>query len=303
MKKIIGIILFIVGLWTLFSGLYTVKETEQVIITQFGKPVGKPITKPGLHWKTPITQKVNRFEKRILEWDGYPSQVPTKDKKFIWIDTFARWRIVDPLLFFQRLRDERSAQSRLDDILDGGTRNTIGHYELIELVRSGAIKTKNKNLPSISYGRAKLAEEVLAYSIKKAAELGIELLDFEFKRINYVEEVRTEVYKRMISERKRIAEQYRAEGRGEAARIEGQKEKELKQITSEAYRKAEEIKGTAEKEAAEIYAATYSADPMFYKFYKTLETYRETLDPDTRLILTTDSWLFQLLQEVKNGEK
>ncbi len=300
MKKIIILLLivgFLGGLVTLNSGLYIVKETEQVIITQFGKPVGGAINQAGLHWKTPFIQTVNRFEKRILEWDGNPDQRTTKDKKFIWVDTYARWQIADPLLYFQRLRTEERAQSRLDDILDGASRNVVARYKLVELVRLGVFQ--NPDLPNVQYGREKLAKEVLAEVRPRVKELGIELLDFEFKRVNYVQSVRKEVYARMISERHRIAEQYRSEGRGEAARIEGRKDRELKQITSEAYRKAEEIKGKAEKKAAQIYAKAYAADPEFYEFYKTLETYRETLDPEARLIFTTDSRLFRLLKEVK----
>ncbi len=287
---------------------YIVDETQQVIVTQFGKPVGRPVTTPGLHLKLPFIQTANYFDKRFLAWDGAPNQIPTKDKRFIWVDTYARWRIADPLLFFQRLRDERGAQSRLDDILDGETRNVVASHNLIELVRSSnppdlvqrpedPYLSAGAPLEPIKYGRRELAKEVLKAASKRVKELGIELLDFKFKRINYVEAVRKEVYARMISERKRIAEQYRSEGLGEAARIRGEKERMLRKIRSEAYRKAQEIKGEADKKAAEIYAQAYQGAFDFYRFYRTMELYRKVVDPETRLVITTDGQLFRYLKD------
>ena len=293
----------------LSNSLYTVAETEQVIVTQFGRPVGKPITTPGLKIKMPFTQVVHAFEKRFMEWDGDPNQIPTKDKRFIWVDSYARWRITDPLLFFQRLRDERGAQSRLDDILDGETRNTIAKNELIDLVRSTnrpfvvaedvADLSQPEAAEKVDHGREKLTQEVLANARRRTGDLGIEILDFRIKQINYVEAVRQEVYARMISERKRIAELYRSEGAGEAARIAGEKERQLRVVESEAYRQAQEIRGKADAQAADIYAAAYNRDPDFYRFLKSMGTLRESIDPETTLILSTDSELLRYLNAAK----
>jgi membrane protease subunit HflC len=294
----------------LLSGaVYIVDETKQVIITQFGKPVGDPVTNPGIHFKIPFIQKANFFEKRFLEWDGYANQIPTKDKKFIWVDTYARWQISDPLLFFQRLRDESGAQTRLDDILDGETRNAIADHTLVEIVRSsnrdfipGEDLEEGEEaeiFQKIQFGREKITREILSAAQGRTADLGIELLDIRLKRINYVEEVRQKVYERMISERKRIAARYRSEGQGESARIQGQKEKELKRITSEAYRTAQEIVGQADAEATGIYAKAYNRDPDFYKFIKTLETYKDTIDDQALLLLTTDGEFFRYLKEIQ----
>jgi membrane protease subunit HflC len=299
----------VVAIVVLSSALYTVGETQQVVVTQFGKPVGKPITTPGLKIKMPFTQTVHRFEKRFMEWDGDPNQIPTKDKRFIWVDSYARWRITDPLLFFQRLRDERGAQSRLDDILDGETRNTIAKNELIDLVRSTnrpfvvADDVAELSAPEaaerVEHGREKLTQEVLENARRRTGDLGIEILDFRIKQINYVEAVRQEVYARMISERKRIAERYRSEGAGEAARIAGEKERQLRVIESEAYRKAQEIRGRADAAAADIYASAYNRDPDFYRFLKSMGTLRESIDPETTLILSTDSELLRYLGSAK----
>lgn len=299
----VAVFVAVVGL---AGSLFVVQETEQVIITQFGKPVGRPVVRPGLHMKVPFVQDVHAFEKRFLEWDGDPNQVPTKDKRFIWVDSYARWRITDPLLFFQRLRDENGAQSRLDDILDGETRNAVANHKLIELVRStnrpfalaeelDAAGIEGEEVERILFGRDKLRLEVLAAASRRTKDLGIEILDFRFKRINYVEEVRQEVYSRMISERKRIAEQYRSEGAGEAARIAGEKERELRTITSEAYRRAQEIRGRAEAESTNIYAQAYSRDPDFYRFHKSMETFKVTMDENTTLLLSTDGDLLRYL--------
>jgi len=299
---IIGIVV-VLGLLGAAGGMFIVDETEQVVVTQFGEPKGEPITEPGLKFKKPFIQVANYFDKRFLEWDGDPNQVPTRDKRFIHVDTYARWRITDPLKYFQRLRTEQGAQSRLDDILDGETRNVIAKHDLIEVVRSSnrefaiseeiaemiAGESETEREERIEKGRGALEAEVLAAAQMRTSDLGIEILDFRFKRINYVEEVRLEVYSRMISERTRIAEQFRSEGGGEAARINGEKERELKQITSEAYRLAQEIAGRADAEAADIYAAAYNADPEFYRFVKTMEVLKETLDEQTVLVLSTDN--------------
>ena len=290
---------------------YVVNETEQTVLTQFGKPVGEPITEPGLYFKMPFIQEVNRFDKRFLEWDGERNQLPTRDKRFIFVDTYARWRISEPLKFFQRLRDEQGAQSRLDDILDGETRNVIARHDLIEVVRSSdrefAVDLEDAGFVdddngegsdfAVQVGRAELARQVLAASQQRTEDLGIEILDFQFKRLNYVEAVRTEVYSRMVSERKRIAEEFRSQGTGEAARINGEKERELARIQSEAFRQAEEVRGRADAEAALIYANAYNADPEFYAFVRSLESYRQIVDDQTTLLLETDSELFEYLED------
>jgi membrane protease subunit HflC len=302
--SIIALIAIIIAVSVVGGMFFIVGETQQVIVTQFGKPVGRPITRPGLHMKLPFIQNVNYFDKRFLAWDGNPNQIPTKDKRFIWVDTYARWHITDPLLFFQRLRDERGAQSRLDDILDGETRNAVAKHVLIELVRSTNLEdneTKEDigSLKHIRFGREKLEQEVLKAASPRVANLGIEILDFKFKRINYVEEVREEVYARMISERKRIAEQYRSEGAGEAARISGEKDRELKTITSEAYRKTQEIRGKANSQAAGIYAAAYNKDPEFYQFTRTMESFTKILDDNTTLVMSTEGDLLKYLNSVR----
>lgn len=308
-RIVIVVIILLLGMAVLSSALYTVSEAEQVVITQFGKPVGKPINTPGLKIKTPFVQTVHAFEKRFLEWDGDPNQIPTKDKRFIWVDSYARWRITDPLLFFQRLYDERGAQSRLDDILDGETRNTIAKHELIDLVRSTnrpfvvaediAELGQQEPAENVQFGRDKLTQEVLANARRRTGDLGIEILDFRIKQINYVDAVRQEVYARMISERQRIAELYRSEGAGEAARIAGEKERELRVVESEAYRQAQEIRGKADAAAADIYAAAYNRDPEFYRFLKSMGTLEQSLDKDTLLLLSTDSELLRYLNSAR----
>ncbi|OGP56545.1 MAG: HflC protein [Deltaproteobacteria bacterium RBG_13_61_14] len=308
--KVIGLVALVVVIATLSSGFYTVMMHQQVIITQFQRPVGDAITEPGLHWKTPFIQEANYFEKRWLAWDGDPNQIPTLDKKYIWVDLYARWRISDPLLFFQRVRNEEGAQSRLDDILDGETRIGVSKYNLIEIIRSSS---REFEVPtdflefqdltrsvSIKHGRAKIMDEILVKARESAKEYGIELVDVRIKRINYIPEVREKVYERMISERKRIAMRYRSEGRGESAKILGDMDKELKRIRSEAYRTSQEIKGKADAEAIKIYAQAYNKDPEFYSFWKTMETYRQTVDKDTWLILTTEGEFFKYLKSVKD---
>jgi modulator of FtsH protease HflC len=302
-RILVTVIVALALLVLLSSSFFTVPETHQVVITQFGKPVGKPIITPGLHMKVPFTQTVHAFEKRFLEWDGEPNQIPTEDKRFIWVDSYARWRITDPLLFFQRMRDESGAQSRLDDILDGETRNTIAKHQLIDLVRSTnrpfvvSVDVAELSQPEaaerVEFGRETLGAEVLKNAQRRTLDLGIEVLDFRFKRINYVNEVRTEVYARMISERKRIAERYRSEGEGEAARIAGERERELRVVESEAYRQAQEIRGKADAQAADIYAAAYNRDAEFYRFLKSMGTLKESLDAETVLVLSTDTELLR----------
>ena len=301
--QLFGLVLILV---VLSSATYQVHETNQVIITQFGNPIGDAKTEPGLHFKVPFIQKTNYFEKRFLEWDGSPNQVPTKDKRFIWVDTYARWRIVDPLRFFERLRDERGAQSRLDDILDGETRNSVARYDLIELVRSNnrnpddvLVESEEEAaiLEGIEMGRGNIAAEILATSAQRTEDFGIELLDLRLKRINYVEEVQQDVFARMIAERQRIAEEFRSEGQGEAARIAGERDLELLRIQSEAYRAAEELRGVADGAATAVYGDAYNSDPDFYAFTKSMETYEATMDSTTMFILGTDNELLRYLEQ------
>jgi membrane protease subunit HflC len=308
-KLIIWAVVILIALIFIFSAAFVVTETEQVIITQFGKPVGTPITEPGINFKIPIIQEANFFEKRFLEWDGDPNQVPTKDKRFIWVNTYARWRITDPLLFFQRLRDERGAQSRLDDILDGETRTAIANHLLVEVVRAtnrepifdeeSTGSDESQLLENIKVGREKITREILTAAKARTQDLGLELLDLRFKRINYVKEVREKVYDRMITERKRVADKYRSEGQGDASRILGEKERELKRITSEAFRKAQEIIGKADAAATKIYADGYNRSEdsrEFYKFLKTMETYESTFDAKDWLILSSESDFYKYLK-------
>lgn len=313
MNKIIiiiaGFIIFI-ALVILISAAFIVNETEQVIITQFGKPVGDPITEPGIHFKVPFIQDANFFDKRFLEWDGDPNQIPTKDKRFIWVDTYARWRIVDPLLFFQRLRDERGAQSRLDDILDGETRNAVANHDLVEIIRSTNRKLEISEIledvidselnVKIEHGREQITRLIIEAASPRLAELGIELLDLRLKRINYVEEVQQKIFERMIAERTRIADKFRSEGQGEASKILGDRERDLKEIESEAYRTSQEIKGKADAEATNIYARAYDQNQSsreFYRFLKTMETYQNTLSEKDWLILSTEGDFFKFLQK------
>ena len=307
---------------------FTVPESQQVVVTQFGEIVGAPVAEPGLHFKTPFLQKVNRFEKRWLEWDGEANQITTSDKRYIYVDVYARWRIADPILFFQRLRNELSAQSRLDDIIDGTTRNVIANHDLIEVVRTSnrgfedvldaqspegqmepgeGIPGDQDSAPSapdkvnIEVGREAIAGRILEVLKPEVAKLGIEVVDVRVKRINYIESVQSKVYERMISERKQVADAYRSQGRGLAAEIRGKLDKDLKKITSEAYRKAEEIKGAADAEAAGIYAEAYEQDPELYRFLKTLESYRRTLDENAWLLLGTDADYARHLRRMKPG--
>ena len=305
-RTITQLVVLVAALVVLSSAAYEVREVDQVIITQFGNPIGDPVTEPGLHFKVPFIQNANYFEKRFLEWDGNPNQVPTKDKRFIWVDTYARWRITDPLLFFQRLQNERGAQSRLDDILDGETRNSVARYDLIEIVRSSnrnpddvLVESEEEAaiLDQIEMGRQQIAAEILERAAGSTADLGIELLDLRLKRINYVEEVQQDVFARMIAERQRIAEEFRSEGEGEAARIGGERERDLRQIQSEAYRTAEELRGGADAEATGVYGNAYNRDAEFYAFTKAMETYEQTMDPSTIFILGTDNELLRFLEQ------
>jgi len=305
-------IIALIILVLIFSSAFVVNETEQVVITRLGKPVRDPIIDPGIHFKVPFLESANVFDKRFLEWDGDANQVPTSDKRFVWVDTYARWRISDPLLFFQRVHDERGAQARLDDILDGETRNAVANHPLVEIVRStnrvpvAEFDTLQSGdeltgvFPEIAIGRNKITREILATASERAKELGVEVLDVRFKRINYVEEVQRKIYERMITERKRIADKYRSEGQGEAFKIIGNKERDLKQIQSEAYRQAQEIIGKADGEATAIYARAFnqSADSReFYRFLKTLETYRTTFSEKDWLILSTKSDFYKFLEK------
>jgi membrane protease subunit HflC len=294
------------GLLTVHSALYTVSETEQVVITQFGEPIGHAVTRPGLHLKLPFAQEANYFEKRWLEWNGNPNQIPTRDKKYIWVETYARWRIADPLLFFQRLRDERAAQSRLDDIIDGETRNVIANHNLIEVVRTTNREfdrgdeakdvMEAEAMHAVELGRDKLTRLILERALKIVPDYGIELVDVQVQRVGYIETVQAKVFERMISERKRIADRHRSEGQGRSAEIRGKKERELKVIESEAYRKTQEIMGRADAEAAAIYAQAYGINPELYRFLKSMETYKETIDENAWLVLSTDADLFRYLQ-------
>ncbi len=313
MKEVKGIFfLIILGAIALVASqaLYIVNEKQQVIITQFGEPQGEAITTPGLHFKVPFLQKANYFEKRYLEWDGDPNQVPTKDKVFIFVDSYARWQITDPLKYFERLGNERGAQSRLDDILDGETRNAVAGHDLVELIRSTnreanqeavMVDIAEDSLQTISVGRGAIQDQIVDLANQRASDLGIEILDFRFKRINYAEEVRRTVYERMISERNRIADKFRSEGQGEASRINGEKERELLRIQSEAFREAETIKGRADAEAAAIYNDAYnrnSASRDLYSFTKSMEAYTKTIDTETSLIISTNSEFYKYLNSI-----
>ena len=306
--QIIGLAILII---VFFNSVYIVKETEQVVITQFGKPVGDAVTTPGLKFKTPFIQKANYFEKRFLEWDGDPNQIPTKDKKYIFVDTYARWQITDPLKFYIRLTNERGAHSRLDDILDGETRDIIASHDLEEVVRtsnrvpvsSGVIgEVIGDTLQTIETGRSELQKLIKESANQQTADLGIVILDLKIKRINYVEEVQQQVYQRMQSERIRIADQFRSEGQGEASRINGEKERDLQTIQSEAFKTAEEIMGKADARAASIYASAYDKSGTardLYGFMKSMETFEKSLDSETQVILSTKSELFKYLKGMK----
>ncbi|MBU4388057.1 MAG: protease modulator HflC [Proteobacteria bacterium] len=306
-----GIILIIavIACLLVFASAYVVDETEQVVVTQFGKVMGKSKQAPGLYFKIPFIQNANYFPKNLLHWDGDPGQIPTLDKTYIWVDTFARWKIVDPVKFFQTVNNTLSAQGRLDDIIDPAVRNFITSYKLIETVRAtnreldtfeiGLEDVEKRPVYVIKTGRKQITEGILEQAKPKLEKFGIELVDVKIKSINYVEEVRTAVYARMIAERNQIAEKFRSEGQGEARKILGEKERDLKLITSQAYKVAQEIKGKADAESTKLYAEAYSLDPEFYSFIKTLETYSEALDKNSSVVLSTDSEFFKYLKGYK----
>lgn len=307
-KQVLLSVLIAIAVLGMLGSVFIINETEQAIVTQFGKPVGEPRVKPGVNFKVPFIQKVQFFDKRYLAWEGHPNQVPTKDKKFIYVDTYARWQITNSLQFFIRLRDERSAKSRLDDILDGETRNAVAAHELLDIVRSSNRKPEIaedfleqlENLDSISVGRDKIEEMILSKVNERTADLGIRILDFRFRRVNYVEEVRNRVYDRMISERNRIAEQFKSEGQGEALKIQGNKERDLAEIKSTAIRDAQVIRGKADAEATAIYAASYNRNSQsrdLYAFVKSMETLERSLDTQTTVVLSTDTELFKFLKK------
>ncbi len=309
-KILLALIILIIVIILAANIFYVVPEGEQVVITEFGRPIGRPIVNAGLKMKTPFIQQVHRFEKRILEWDGSPNQIPTKDKKFIWLDTTARWRIKDALKFYQALGTEEFAQSRLDDVIDSAARDLVTAQLLIEVVRNSnrvldlnieALEEEEgqvgEPLEEIQIGRETTTQMILEKAQETVPQFGIELVDVRIKRINYVNEVRQKVFARMISERQRISEKYKSEGEGEAADIMGQKQKELERIQSEAYKQAEQIKGDADAQAIQIYAEAHGKDPEFFAFLHTLETYRQTTNPNTKFILTTDSDLYRYLKD------
>ncbi|MDQ7918048.1 protease modulator HflC [Mesonia sp. MT50] len=310
-KLIISGIVLVVLLIAITSSMYIVNEKQQVVITQFGRPIGEAVTTPGINFKTPFVQDVNVFDKRYLEWNGDPNQIPTKDKKFIFIDTYARWQIIDPLQFYKRLTNERGAQSRLDDILDGETRDYIANHELVEAVRNSNRKARvtdtltepsSDTLIDIKVGRQKIEKMILKTANERVSDLGIVILDFKIKRLNYVDEVRENVFKRMNSERFRIADKFRSEGQGQASRINGGKVRDLKTIQSTAFEEAEKIKGKADASAAAIYAKAYNQSAQsknLYSFLKSMETFEKTFDRNTSVILSTDSELFKYLKSNK----
>jgi len=315
MKIVINILIGVLALVMVafLSGtLYTVDETQQVVITQFGEPMGAPITEAGLYVKTPFIQQANYFEKRLLQWDGNPNQIPTRDKRYIWVDTTARWRIKDALKFMQSVTNETGAHARLDDIVDSATRDYITSHNLVEIVRNSnrllelqkagqedEIKASDEALERISVGRDDITRGILKQASETVPQYGIELVDVRIKRINYVKGVRGKVYERMISERKRAAERYRSEGQGKKREVEGQMAKELKEIQSEAYKKAEEIKGKGDAEAIAIYADAYNKDPEFYSFLKTLDTYKETIDSETTIIFNPENEYLEYFNDTK----
>ena len=314
LAKILGLFVVLVVLVVLIfatGALYIIDETKQVVITQFGKPVGRPIITAGLHFKTPLIQQAHYFEKRLLDWDGDPNQIPTRDKKYIWVDTIARWKIVDALKFLQSVGNETNAHSRLDDIINSATRDAITNHLLVEAVRdtNRILETKElgedaivneEALERLEVGRQQLTRTILDKARVLAPQYGIDIVDVRIKRVNYVEDVRNKVYDRMVAERKRAAEKYRSEGLGKSAEIQGQVGKEMKLITSEAYRTAQGLVGAADAEAITIYADAYTQDADFYSFMKTLETYKNTIDENSTIILTTDSDYYKYLKGLKN---
>jgi membrane protease subunit HflC len=308
-KRPIGIVLGLLLVVLVFSSVYTLGETEQAILTQFGKPVGGVVTTPGLHAKLPFVQTLHRFDKRWLEYDGDANEIPTRDKKYIWVDTYARWRITDALRFFQAVHDERGAQSRIDDIVDGETRNAVASFDLIEIVRSSnrpfATTEELEGIGAaeagarITTGREKIAQRILARAAKITPAFGVELVDVRFKRISYTDSVQQSVFQRMIAERRRIAERSRSEGQGRAAEIRGQKERDVLAASSVGYKSAQELKGKADARATSIYARAYGRDPAFFDFTRSIETLQTALGKDSTLVLSTDSELLRYLKDSK----
>ena len=314
MRQPIIIAVVVVIAVVLNASAFVVTEVEQAIITQFGEPIGGAITEPGLHWKVPFVQKVTRFDRRWLEWDGEAAKMPTSEKTYIFVDTFARWRIVDPLKFFQSVRNEREAQKKLDGIIDSETRSVIAANPLIEVVRSsnrefiegetndeGAVPLANQKTAAVNQkvqqGRQKLTRLILEKAQKVMPDYGIELVDIQFQRVNYTQSVQAKVFDRMIQDRKSIAAAYRSEGEGEAARIRGDRERELLSIESEAYRKVQKVKGDADAEATRVYADAFNRDPKLYELVRSLESYRTSFDEDTWLVLSSDSNYLDMLTE------
>jgi len=313
-----GLVVLVAAAVAASGAYYIVPETEQVIVTQFGKPTEEPVTQAGLHFKRPFIQDVNRIPKQILEWDGARSEMPTRDKLYISVDIFARWRITRPLEYFRRLRDERSAQSRLDDILGSETRNAIAKHDLIEVIRTTKDRVPERDeslaaddsgigvLQPIKKGRKLIEQEIRSMARAKLAEFGIDLLDVRFKRINYNPSVVEKIYERMISERQQIASRFRSEGEGEAARILGNKERDLSVIESEAYKTVEEVRGKADAKATAVYAEAYSTSAesrALYEFVKTMDTYEKIISPDDTLVLSTHGDPYRFLNDSSGGRK
>jgi len=318
LKTVSGFVFALVvlaGVLILLSASYFVDQAEQVVILQFGKPVGKPISEPGIHFKVPLIQDALRYDKRLIAWDGDPNQIPTRGREFISIDTTARWRIVDPLQFLKSVRDEKGAQSRLDDIIDSTVRDKISSTELTEIVRSKDWEVTEEDLKrvrgaqpdadesrlteKIRVGRNTLTRAILEQASKgMPARYGIELVDVRIKRLNYITTVREQVFQRMVSERQRVAEQFRSEGQGEASRIRGETSLQLATIRSEAKRKAEGIRGEADAEATRVYNEAYAADTKFYALLRTLESYEKTLGKQTVLLLSSKSEYFKVLRNM-----
>ncbi len=329
MKNMRGMTLLAALLVILFIGMgafFIVREGQQAIVTQFGKPLAGPYSEAGLYFKVPLIQEVHLFDKRILKWDGRPNEIPTRDKKYIFVDTTARWRITDPLRFLQTVANETGASSRLDDIIDSVVRDMVSSNLLVELVRSadwdpsppkdltlaqsmmtsaetgqtGAAMVGDTSTEpvDVKVGREKITRHMLAEAAKLTPQYGIELIDVQIKRINYVESVQKRVFERMISERKRIASLLRSEGEGEKRRILGTMEKELARIRSEAYKQAQEIRGQGDGQATQIYGQAFGRDPQFYALFKTLETYGSLPEDKLELILSTDSEYLRYLKKV-----
>lgn len=304
-----SLVIIVIVILLTYSSAFVVDETEQVVITQFGRVIGEPIAKSGLKFKLPFFQKANYFPKNLLTWDGDPGQVPTKDKKYIWVDTFARWKIINPIKYFQTVNNELAALERLDDIIDPAVRNLVTSFPLVESVRNSdrfmdtfdsvVDNNQKRTQYTIDLGRDEITKRIVKQASNKLVQFGIELVDVKIKRINYIESVRLAVYDRMIAERRQIAEKHRAEGQGEASNIRGGKEKELQVIRSQAYKDSQKIKGQADAKAANIYAKAYGADLDFYTFLKTMEVYQKILQKDSTLILSTDSDLMKYLKTIK----